>query len=56
MCGRTRLTADSEAVAAAFDLAEVPNLEQLWNIALSGGEPIPAPFAGATKPISFRYA
>jgi putative SOS response-associated peptidase YedK len=35
MCGRTRLTADPEAVAAAFDLAEVPALEQLWNIAPS---------------------
>ena len=35
MCGRTRLTADPEAVAAAFDLAEVPSLEQLWNIAPS---------------------
>jgi putative SOS response-associated peptidase YedK len=35
MCGRTRLTASSDAIAAAFGLGEVPNLEQLWNIAPS---------------------
>jgi putative SOS response-associated peptidase YedK len=35
MCGRTRLTASGEAVAAAFGLADVPDLEQLWNIAPS---------------------
>ncbi len=35
MCGRTRLIADPEALAVAFGLAEVPSLEQLWNIAPS---------------------
>jgi putative SOS response-associated peptidase YedK len=35
MCGRTRLTASPDAVAAAFGLSEAPSLEQLWNIAPS---------------------
>jgi putative SOS response-associated peptidase YedK len=35
MCGRTRLTASAKDLSAVFSLGDMPDFEQLWNIAPS---------------------
>lgn len=53
MCGRFTLTQSAEAIAAAFDLDEVPQFVPGYNIAPT--QPVPVIRASAAQPRQFDY-